>query len=183
MIGNSASSAETTACTSSGGSPPYKILFLDIDGVLNTVKGGPQVIFNPDLVNRVGDIVRQTGCKLVWTTYWRGFEDYITYVFCRLADLPPDVVIGRTTGTPHLNYKATNTRVYSCRLDEIKAWLREHPHLVERYVILDDRDVVPSDDPMYSRFVQPTYSRGITVEEALRVKALLEDPGAVLDSF
>lgn len=108
------------------------------------------------------------------------------------------MVIGRTTGTPHLNYKATNTRVshespsalrsvktqvYSCRLDEIKAWLREHPHLVERYVILDDRDVVPSDDPMYSRFVQPTYSRGITVEEAVRVKALLEDPGAVLDSF
>ncbi|KAF4692564.1 hypothetical protein FOZ60_013048 [Perkinsus olseni] len=138
----------TAAADSSSMTPPYKILFLDIDGVLNTVKGGPQVVFDTVLVRRVGEIVQQTGCKVVWTTYWRGFEDYITYAFCRLAELPVDVVVGRTKGTPHLNHSASNARVYTSRLEEIRAWMKEHPQLVEKYVILDDRDVVPPEDPM-----------------------------------
>lgn len=63
--------------------PPRPIVFLDIDGVLNTTKHSMQIHVEECLVARLGSIVHKTDALIVLTTFWRHFFDYIVYVLHR----------------------------------------------------------------------------------------------------
>lgn len=117
-----------------------KILFLDIDGVLNVITkdydeyGG---IFHPHFVANLKDICDKTSCKLVITSTWRfmGLE--------RLSQMwshreLPGKIIGRT---PLLDTK---------RGEEIKHWLENSPNTVDKYCIIDDdTDFLPEQMPYF----------------------------------
>ena len=59
------------------------IIFLDIDGVLNTTKHNTQIHFEPYLIKRLKEIIEKTDAVIVLTTFWRHFHEYITYVLHR----------------------------------------------------------------------------------------------------
>lgn len=64
-------------------SQPHPIVFLDIDGVLNTSKHNSQINLMPDLVRRLKYIIETTDALIVLSTFWRHFHEYITYVLHR----------------------------------------------------------------------------------------------------
>lgn len=59
------------------------ILFLDIDGVLNTTKHAPQIRFESIFLTRLKRILKKTNARIVLTTFWRHFHEYITYCLHR----------------------------------------------------------------------------------------------------
>ena len=59
------------------------VLFLDIDGVLNTQKHNTQIYFDPRLLDRLKRILEETDALVVLSTFWRAFHDYICYCFHR----------------------------------------------------------------------------------------------------
>ena len=69
--------------SNSGDVSPRPIIFLDIDGVLNTTKHNKQIQFEADHLNRLKNIIQKTNALIVLSTFWRHFHSYITYVFHR----------------------------------------------------------------------------------------------------
>lgn len=59
------------------------VVFLDIDGVLNTSKHARQIHLEPDQVKRLKFILETTDAVIVLTTFWRHFHEYIAYVLHR----------------------------------------------------------------------------------------------------
>ncbi|KAL3807461.1 hypothetical protein ACHAXA_002721 [Cyclostephanos tholiformis] len=80
---------------------PRPIVFLDIDGVLNTTRHNTHVRIDDGLVIRLGDIVRRTDALIVYTTFWRHFHEYISYVLHRYGiDVPRHVLPYPVCTTP-----------------------------------------------------------------------------------
>ena len=105
-----------------------KIIFLDIDGVLNNIASlCYHVHIDPNLVRTLQDVVEQTEAKIVLSSSWRVFgQDNVEFMLSRLGlhaeRLPP---------TPRLG---------GFRGDEVKAWLDQYQEYygVTHYVIVDD---------------------------------------------
>jgi HAD domain in Swiss Army Knife RNA repair proteins len=122
-----------------------KVVFLDIDGVLNSKKtlnprNFPYVV-DPKLLRRLELLLERTGAKVVLSSTWR--YDPIG----RLA--------ANHWGIPFID--TTPDMPKQPRRDEIVAWLRDHAD-VTRYVILDDEDDELDDLPLF----QPSATTGLT---------------------
>jgi len=133
-----------------------KVLFLDIDGVVNNEytrrKFGDLITLDPARVALVQRIVQNTGCEIVLSSSWRLFQlgrDEVESKVCKFADI-----------TPFL--RARTPRGY-----EIKAWLARHPE-VEHYAILDDADSILPEHR--ANFFQTTWETGLTEDIALAVE-------------
>lgn len=142
-----------------------KIVFLDIDGVLNTSREysrynqafendpDPEAtarisphnrhvehLFGKEHVEALNIITDQSGAKIVVSSSWRRFyhgKDGAPGLD-ELADLLKRVGVKAEVidKTPALFPKKLSLPVY--RGDEIQAWLAEHKGQVEKFVILDD---------------------------------------------
>lgn len=122
-----------------------KIIFLDIDGVLNSwryyksiVASGRRITrahadhFDPKAVKVLNEILEKSGAKIVVSSTWRlKYEDYEANPLVRIdmaKVLREQGVVGEVIGiTPRLGLRGT----------EIQAWLDENPG-IESFVILDD---------------------------------------------
>lgn len=129
-----------------------KILFLDIDGVVNcktTLQRHRGFIgIDPYMAFLVGKIMLDTDCQVVLSSSWRHFPDgreEVERQVCQILDITPQP----TTGI---------------RGDEIAAWLEKHPE-VEKYAILDDNSDFHDDQPLF----QTSWEIGITPEIAAAV--------------
>jgi len=140
-----------------------KILFLDIDGVVNSKesfkKGGmirePYSELDPYMAFMVGKIQLYTDCKVVLSSSWRHSFEAVQVLekrICKMFDKTP-VIDG-----PHL------------RGDEIQEWLRNHPD-VKRYAILDDDDDMLLEQ--LPNFFKTTWEHGLTEEIMNKVIAHL----------
>lgn len=126
-----------------------KILFLDIDGVLNhdtwfnsiAYKSHEQSwkvsMFDPECVKRVNTILEKTGAKLVISSSWRGMED-LKDIFAGVG-LPTEF-----DKTPYASivynldpFDRDNDSPLWWRGSEIK-WYLEHNYPNAKYCILDD---------------------------------------------
>jgi len=155
-----------------------KIIFLDIDGVLNrfseyTAPSVPTHEWNPTVMQRCGialelfprqirrmnELVQSTGAKIVLTSSWRKGDDTWWLNLLRTLEesglLP--VVIDKT---PDLRLN---------RGDEIQAWLDEHPE-VTHFVIFDDIDEFPG---FLDKFIQTDYRLGVQDTDIVRAKEIL----------
>jgi hypothetical protein len=143
------------------------VLFLDIDGVLNSrecwdrLKGHRHKI-DRTKVHLLNEVVAATGCRVTVSSTWRrdsrcrdilreyGFRGR----FCRdwrtiQLEAPHTDAAGIYT------WFAEHPHV---RGEEIADWLRRNP--VERYAIVDDDgDMLPEQQPF---FVQTTFDLGLT---------------------
>ena len=156
-----------------------RIIFLDIDGVLNTERNyrsrlrqglpwrdenGPY--FDPEAVDALGRLVEQTGADIVITSTWRQLGEERMQTLWATRQMP-GILLG---GTPQLL-----TQMYAVRGQEIAAWLALNVAEDEgcRYVIIDDgRDFLP-EQIQFCVFTNPTL--GLTLEDAQKAVFLIEN--------
>ena len=122
-----------------------RVIFLDLDGVLNCSKTHnprklPYVI-DPKLLRRFGRLLERTRAKVVLSSTWR-------YDPAGLFSAKRQGIrfIGTTPDMPR-----------KPRRNEILAWLKGHPK-VARYVVIDDDDDELDELPLF----QPSATTGLT---------------------
>ena len=141
-----------------------KIIFLDIDGVLNTplhsladMKKFPDFKpmdercygLNSDLIKNLKYILDETGAKIVVSSSWRHFHDYSPYnkgvdwrdvLAERCGYNPKDLFLGDTPSLVTRKMDDEGISEYTLRGREIKAWIDENKDSLGRfrYAILDD---------------------------------------------
>ena len=107
-----------------------KIVFLDIDGVMNKPdswhKSEEEQIVD-EKCELLKQLVENTGCKIVLSSSWRNVP--------RLRH-----IVGRKFAQYNIEiYDCTPTLNNAQRGDEIREWLNHHPN-VTSFVIFDDED-------------------------------------------
>lgn len=155
-----------------------KVIFLDIDGVLNTKWWYTQMdrntpkdkygyAFDPSSVANLQKIVDETGADIVISSSWKSFglselEDMWQDrgLPGKLIDITPNSVSDEML----LNADLDHMELFSIRGMEIKEWLDKHGKKVSHYVIIDDMDNFLLDQKFH--FVQTDPEVGITEEDA-----------------
>lgn len=136
-----------------------KVLFLDIDGVVNTHRtpqtdGWP---IEPFCAFQVGRIQLETGCEVVLSSSWRHSEEGVEVVEKKVLPLFSRTRVDRDGE--------------DSRGTQIKEWLDAHPE-VTRYAILDDNtDML--DEQMPNFFQTYFFCCGLTEDIANKVIAHL----------
>ena len=151
-----------------------KIIFLDFDGVMDTAyydhilskEGLPGsdefgIIFDPNCVRNLKEIIDKTSADIVVTSSWRHFMTYKDFLdMWEYRDLPGFV----TDVTPIVAARK--------RGDEIDAWLSECCTECQ-YVIIDDLDRSNFNEYQLSRLLVVNPFNGIDEETAQRAIAIL----------
>lgn len=118
---------------------PEKVIFLDVDGVLNSNRSTEPTIAE-DMVKRLAHIARKTGASIILSSSWR--YEYVRHINPELDYYDKDIdhlitilkkyglEIADTTPLSYIN--GANARPY-----EIRTWLAGRAN-VKRFVILDD---------------------------------------------
>lgn len=150
-----------------------KILFLDIDGVLNSRqflsqrKDSHDSQLDPIPIILLNMIIRDTGCKIVISSSWRHYHS-LQQIDAMLAEqgmIFHDVIIGKTEDL-FLENKS--------RVDEIQDWLHKNP-TVKSFAIVDDDalDLYGSLDAFGDRFVKTDFATGLTIDHARKIISIL----------
>lgn len=148
------------------------VIFLDIDGVLNKTPAANHIRLDSDLVDRFKRLVMETDGKIVLSTFWRHFDEYIMYILHRHG-IAASRIAGRTPGHSDASIfsrTAFDGSEYSNRALEIRAWLDMHPE-VQNFCILDDRPSA-ADAGLAPNFVHTDSNSGLTdadVERAISI--------------
>lgn len=161
-----------------------KILFLDIDGVLNSAATISRNHFNPDylaeskshvhrygsctcwpdskLVSRLNDILVRTDAEVVVSSTWRLDGRQKIAAACRDFGLCKSI-------------KGITPRMNSYRGEEIKWWLEFCPYNsdIHSAVILDDDSDMGEMSPL---LVQTSHSHGIQLGHVIAATEILESP-------
>lgn len=132
-----------------------KVLFLDIDGVCNSLEYAQRNNMNlwhatdPVLVKRVKRIIAETKCKVVLSSTWRLYPEAAAVVKRDVGyfiDKTKDMQAGAKRGVVDRGH-------------EVQEWLDRHP-AVTQYAILDDEpDFLP-----HQWLFKTTFEKGITEE-------------------
>ena len=121
-----------------------KVIFLDIDGVLNCKKTpNPRKLpymVDRRLLARFKRLLKRTRAKVVLTSTWR-YD-------------PAGLFSAKRWGIPFIS--VTPDMPKRPRHDEIRAWLKKHPQVI----VIDDEDDGLDDLPLF----QPSATTGLTGE-------------------
>ena len=133
-----------------------KILFLDIDGVLNTERQHEYChsrgisnsdeygyLFDPIAVRNLAKIVNETGADIVISSSWKFYGLAWVREMWNVRNLPGHILdVTPNTICDEILLKADldNYEFGVCRGNEIKEWLSGHQREVSNYVIIDDYD-------------------------------------------
>lgn len=140
-----------------------KIIFLDIDGVLNTPKLTKKFGFDfidSILVAIIARIVRETNAKIVLSSTWRIQEKDKNIVVQSLAQHN----LTLHDSTPVISRSGWDSVGSVSRREEIQAWLNQNPH-VQKFAIIDDF----VDANIEGSFFQTNENIGITVHMAEKI--------------
>ena len=120
-----------------------KVIFLDIDGVLNSSQTKPEgehvYGIHAILVERFLKVVDITGAIIVLSSSWRNYEkdrQEIREAGIAFVDITPSM--------PKLGGAEACERGY-----EIQDWLDRHPEVQKYAIIDDDNDMLPSQQANY----------------------------------
>ena len=154
-----------------------KIIFLDIDGVLNYTKwyvddrnpgtiNGNEGEIDPWCIDRVLKICNECDALVVISSDWR-LSWYGTILRLSRMGLNESLILDKT---PELIWlKNINPKIDCSRGAEIQEWLDKHPEC-ENYVILDDRTDMLDSQLNNFVYINPMY--GLTdddVEKAIKI--------------
>lgn len=142
-----------------------KILFLDIDGVLNSGEyiqslrykkrselGFPDCDLDPVAIQHLNRLCRVTGAKIVISSTWREFDDCIPALKRNGLKAP---IVGKTPNLQRINRSCS-------RGEEIDSWEGWKLHKLDNYLILDDdSDMLPKQK---DNFIQTNPRQGLTEE-------------------
>ncbi len=145
-----------------------KIIFLDIDGVLNVARSlvvnrGPCYKDNPEHVARLDQtgikllqrVEQVTGAKFVLSSTWR-----LGCSYARLGELMNLSIVDETP-TGEINCKRGN---------EIQTWLVNHPDVTHYVILDDDADMLESQ---MNKLIQTSRNDGISYSNIKKMVELL----------
>jgi hypothetical protein len=149
-----------------------KIIFLDIDGVLNCDRyiythNCFGIGIDPSRTALVADIVKASGAKIVLTTSWRS----------HWSENPAECdAMGREINTAFaaqgISVYSKTPHLYYNREEEIKTWLEDNPNVTE-FVVIDDMWL--KDDELDEHFVRTSpFLGGICEDDALAAIEILK---------
>lgn len=156
-----------------------KVLFLDIDGVLNSTmwlksiavgeRPWPESNIDTDAVKLINQIVQRTGAKVVISSSWRH-----AHSVAMLRKLFHDCGFeGEIIGATPDYYAVYDDVDEYYRGGEIQAWLLAHVgEGIESFAILDYAEEM--GDFLDKFLVRTTYTLGLRVEHVERVVKLLQ---------
>lgn len=176
-----------------------KILFLDMDGVLNSLpdrnimqefkKNLSEEKYDnkfwgidPELVSYLKLIIDRTDCKIVFSTSWRYFKDHHIVgsdwrkTLAEILDISQDIFIGNTPDITECGgwECGSNSRR---RGTEIKMWLEFHTDIATpgsyRFCAIDDEvcDIIPVIGEQH--VVHTDYKTGIQMKDVDRAVRIL----------
>lgn len=122
-----------------------KVLFLDIDGVLNSrayvyrmrakdKKYRLWLDVDPIAVELLRRIIKETDCKVVLSSTWRLYKDS--------RDMVRDKVVRYIDCTADL--QRGSKRGIVPRGEEVDLWLKQHPEVTHYAILDDDSDFLPN---------------------------------------
>lgn len=136
-----------------------KVLFLDIDGVLNAAPDylvrmpeNDILRINMGLVGRLKDIVKSTGCDVVLSSSWRlmgGGREFAE----------------KSCGFKFLDETCDDSDL--CRGGQIQVWLDNNKQYTKYAIVDDDGDML---DHQLKHFFQTEFEHGLTETIAYRIK-------------
>lgn len=148
-----------------------KILFLDIDGVLNSAswfkRRNKEQRFSGlneldiELMHLFDEIVEKTGCFVVLSSTWRLSKHYREDL--ERQGLNTNFIIDRT---PHMPRPSGTGVEYGERGKEIRAWLENNPDVTQYAIVDDDSDMLPEQS---QSFFQTSWENGLTREIADKI--------------
>lgn len=127
-----------------------KVIFLDVDGVLNTpaiIQEFDNKTVGREFLERLAVIVKRTGAVLVLSSTWRLYDEWHEAIKRQLLD----VGLALHDKTECINFAE--------RCEEIREWLNRHPE-VKRFAVIDDW----FDASLGHSFFQTDDEIGLTVE-------------------
>ena len=159
-----------------------KIIFLDIDGVLNSIEAmvkrheakGKAALYwtDPILVERLNKLIKDTWAYVVVCSSWRKLrnQDEMTELLkkngieCTMIGCTPNNA-PRSAGNGH-----------GYRGDEIKAWFKENCESmnfkIDKFIIIDDG----SDfKPYMDHLVQTNWNKGLQDVDCEKARKMLND--------
>jgi hypothetical protein len=160
-----------------------KIIFLDIDGVLNSYTdfiernyyansiNHDNEVISPGKLALLEDIVKKTGAKIVISSMWRelySLKELYELFVNRGFTLPVTTIIGKTTSTD-ITLSDNISRTRNIR---IKEWL-ENRNDIESFVILDDEDPENFDDDLQEHLITTIMANGLNYIEADKAVKIL----------
>jgi hypothetical protein len=162
-----------------------KIIFLDIDGVLNTERWHCQTAsnelqdeygykFDPVAVNNLSKIIEETGADIVISSSWKFMGLSKMRKMWKDRKLPGkiiDITPNYMSDELLLNDESGSTDYLYIKGVEVKGWLALHGDDVSRYVIIDDIDDFLPEQQFH--FVQTDPEVGITNDDVKKVVHLL----------
>ena len=152
-----------------------KVIFLDIDGVLNSegfLKNNPKETIDRNSVSILKTIINKTGAVIVMSSAWKlWFDDNMMpkerHSQC-LHDILGEFDIELFGKTPDFSTEEIrrNKTFSHVKAKEIIAWLRAN-EIFDKYVVIDDLDLKSED--INNHLVRTNGHLGITEEDAIRV--------------
>jgi hypothetical protein len=165
------------------------ILFLDVDGVLNsaewaergTMWGVSIGSLDPEACARLERVIAATGCELVLSSSWRRYGDDPAWFEAMLHER--GCASARFIGqTPSLAWKLSERGTILGvreRGDEIQAWLDGAPeHAGRPFAIVDDSSDMAH---LAHRLVRTTWERGLQDEHVEALIAMLRGDSAKVE--
>lgn len=164
-----------------------KIIFLDIDGVLNTrdwhsrmtkdtLKDEFGYAFDPAAVANLARIIEETDAVIVISSSWKFFGVAKLREMWKIRNLPGtilDITPNTVSDKMLLNANLEDMELGVCRGNEIKEWLSKHKGEVSNYVIIDDfDDLLPEQ---MSHAVITNTLIGISESDAEKAITILND--------
>lgn len=149
-----------------------KILFLDIDGVVNCATTAQRhrgfIGIDPYMAILVDRIKQATGCVVVLSSTWRLDINSRKEVMEQCTSF-----IATTPRTFLMEEESPVGRLWSHRGDEIKAWIDDNREDIDQYAILDDDTAAGSLPELAPNYFRTYWEEGLTQEIADKVIAHL----------
>lgn len=159
-----------------------KVIFLDIDGVLNSAQYRAEIankrLTMPEIEREIDrkplsilkNIINETGARIVVTssmrktTQFKDFKEYVSHEGIRIHDVTLDF------GDAGMH-----------RGEEIREWIQKHEEELEEYVILDDDTFKDFGEDLMAHLVQPSMwtTRGLEqthANQAIKLLGKLKEP-------
>lgn len=157
-----------------------KIIFLDIDGVLNshmflqgltgmTWDSDDQKMIDPAAVVLMNELIARTAAKVVLSSSWR--YNHTPADMQRLLEVHGfvgEVIDSTPTAFEDVNVPYGETRQ---RGHEITTWLEEHTDVTSFVILDDDGDMAR----LSARLVRTTFQSGLLPEHIDRATVMLRD--------
>lgn len=140
-----------------------KVIFLDVDGVLNHGKQIEKI--EDDKIQLLKQIIDETGARIVLSSDWRfllGTDDEdMALLQEKLKSIGTEIM----SSTPDSKHGYRGAEIYQ--------WINEwQGETIDKFVILDDRDDMK---PYMNRLVQTSFNLGLQEKHVKRAIKLLNE--------